>query len=60
VGQRARDFLRIVRTIIGAPDYDRYVNHVRECHPGHAPMTRDEFARERLEARYSRPGTRCC
>jgi uncharacterized short protein YbdD (DUF466 family) len=59
-----RDALRraggIVRRIIGAPDYDRYVAHVEECHPGTAPMTRAEFERARLEQRYSEPGQRCC
>ena len=46
--------------IIGAPDYDGYLRHHRRCHPGHAPLTRDEFVKQRLEDRYSRPGARCC
>jgi uncharacterized short protein YbdD (DUF466 family) len=50
----------IVRRIIGAPDYDRYVAHLRDHHPGAPPMTYDEFARQRMVERYSRPGTRCC
>ena len=57
---RLRAIAKTVRTIIGAPDYDRYVEHVRTCHPDRTPLTRDEFARDRLEARYSRPGNRCC
>jgi len=60
VRDRTRAIARTVRTIIGAPDYERYVEHVRLCHPDRAPLTRDEFARERMEDRYSRPGTRCC
>ena len=59
-----RNFLRrvaaVVRSVIGAPDYDRYLAHVRTCHPGTAPMTRAEFERSRLHDRYSRPGQRCC
>jgi uncharacterized short protein YbdD (DUF466 family) len=51
---------RAVHQVIGAPDYERYLEHVRACHPDRAPMTREEFARERLEARYNRPGSRCC
>ena len=50
----------IVRRLVGVPDYDRYVAHVRECHPGQPPMSRDEFERSRLEDKYSRPGQRCC
>lgn len=50
----------VVRRIIGVPDYDTYVTHVRECHAGTAPMTRAEFEQSRLEDKYSRPGQRCC
>jgi uncharacterized short protein YbdD (DUF466 family) len=57
---RLRSAAKVLRTIIGAPDYDRYVAHVRQCHPEHVPLTREEFARERLQARYNQPGNRCC
>ena len=50
----------ILRRIIGVPDYDRYVAHVRECHAGTVPMSREEFENARLEDKYSRPGQRCC
>ena len=55
-----RNAAAVVRRIVGVPDYDRYVAHVRECHPGTSPMSRSEFVRQRLEDRYSRPGQRCC
>jgi len=51
---------RVFRQIIGAPDYERYLEHQHTCHPDQVPLSRDEFARERLADRYSRPGTRCC
>jgi uncharacterized short protein YbdD (DUF466 family) len=60
VRERAGAIAKVVRTIIGAPDYDRYVKHVAVCHPGQSPMSREEFAHERLKARYSQPGNRCC
>jgi len=50
----------VVRRIIGVPDYDAYVAHVRDRHPGEVPLTRAEFERECQENRYNRPGTRCC
>jgi uncharacterized short protein YbdD (DUF466 family) len=50
----------IVRRIIGVPDYDHYVAHVRAHHAGVEPVTREEFTRQRLADRYSRPGSRCC
>jgi uncharacterized short protein YbdD (DUF466 family) len=51
---------RAMRLMLGAPDYERYVSHVRDAHPGCVPMTCAEFERDRLNARYARPGTRCC
>lgn len=56
----ARRVLRVVRTIIGAPDYERYVEHMRVHHPECVLASRDEFMQQRLESRYSRPGSRCC
>lgn len=58
--QQLGDIVRVIRQIIGVPDYERYVAHVRGVHPGCAPISREEFMRERLEARYNRPGSRCC
>jgi uncharacterized short protein YbdD (DUF466 family) len=55
-----RTIAAVVSRVIGAPDYDRYVAHVRVCHPGAEPMTLDEFARERMHSRYDKPGGRCC
>jgi uncharacterized short protein YbdD (DUF466 family) len=60
LADQARRVGKVVRTIIGAPDYERYVEHVKKCHPGQKPMSRDEFAKSRLEARYNQPGNRCC
>lgn len=51
---------RAMRAVLGVPDYERYVAHMRDSHPGCAILTRDQFARERMDARYSRPGARCC
>jgi uncharacterized short protein YbdD (DUF466 family) len=50
----------IVGQVIGAPDYERYLTHVRVNHPGSRPLERDDFYRASLEARYSKPGSRCC
>lgn len=50
----------VVRRIIGVPDYERYVAHARRCHPDQPLMSRDEFMRQRMVERYSKPGARCC
>jgi uncharacterized short protein YbdD (DUF466 family) len=55
-----RRWIGVLRTIIGVPDYERYLRHMRARHPDCAVLSPAEFARERLEARYSRPGSRCC
>ena len=57
---RVRDWIRAVRTIIGVPNYDRYVRHMAAHHPGRETLSKEEFAKMRLEARYSKPGSRCC
>ena len=50
----------IVRRVIGVPDYDIYVAHLRSRHPDVVPPTREEFTRQRQADRYSKPGARCC
>lgn len=55
--RRAAD---VLRTILGVPSYDRYAAHMRLHHPDAELLTRDAFVRDRLNARYSRPGARCC
>jgi uncharacterized short protein YbdD (DUF466 family) len=54
------EVLAVVRRVIGAPDYAAYLRHMHERHPGMAPLTEAEFVEERMTARYSRPGSRCC
>ena len=51
------------RLMIGVPDYDNYVEHMRVTHPDLTPMTYEEFFRERQDARYGgdgKGGMRCC
>lgn len=63
-GRHVRAWLRgaaaVLRTVVGAPDYERYARHVHERHPGCEPLSLDEFVRQRMDSRYSRPGSRCC
>jgi uncharacterized short protein YbdD (DUF466 family) len=51
------------RLMVGVPNYDTYVQHMRLTHPDKPIMNYEEFFRERQEARYGgadgRPG-RCC
>ena len=57
---RLTGIARIVRAVLGAPDYERYLEHVKNAHPDREPMSCDQFMKDRMNDRYSRPGTRCC
>lgn len=39
--------------MVGVPDYDRYVAHRREHHPGEPVMSYEDFFRERQGNRYA-------
>jgi uncharacterized short protein YbdD (DUF466 family) len=60
LARRLRTTARVARTVMGVPDYERYLAHVQAKHPQATPLTRNEFARDCLNERYSRPGARCC
>lgn len=51
---------RVLRAILGVPDYERYLVHMRASRTGHPALTREEFVRDRADNRYNRPGSRCC
>ncbi|MCU0951560.1 MAG: YbdD/YjiX family protein [Burkholderiaceae bacterium] len=48
------------RLMIGVPDYDGYVEHMRRTHPEQVPMSYEAFFRERQAARYAGGGRGCC
>ena len=60
VRERLRRIGRVIRRVIGAPDYERYLEHCRLRHPDVEPLALADFIRERLAARYEKAGSRCC
>ena len=50
----------VLRAIIGAPDYERYLAHMRARHPGSGVLPPAEFFALRHKERLERPGGRCC
>ena len=49
------------KLMIGMPDYDNYVEHMRINHPDQTPMTYEALFRDRQEARYGgKGGAKCC
>ena len=60
VRRLASDVRAVLLRVLGVPDYECYVAHMRAAHPHAVPLTAEQFARERMELRYSRPGAKCC
>jgi len=54
-----RALIAAARRIVGIPDYDAYVAHLKARHPERAIPKPDAFFAERQEARYRGAG-RCC
>ena len=48
------------RAVLGVPDYQRYLAHMRSAHPGDRVMSETEFNHTSLNDRYNRAGSRCC
>lgn len=49
------------KLMVGIPDYDNYVQHMKLTHPEQTPMTYEEFFKERQDARYGgKGGFKCC
>jgi len=51
-----------LRLMVGVPEYNAYVTHMTNTHPGQPVMSYEKFFRERQEARYGGNGkiSRCC
>jgi uncharacterized short protein YbdD (DUF466 family) len=49
-----------IRAMLGVPDYERYLAHMRTAHPGDRVMSETEFNHTRMSDRYNSPGSRCC
>jgi uncharacterized short protein YbdD (DUF466 family) len=56
----ARRGLRVVRQVVGAPDYERYLEHHARRHAGVTPLDRRAFYAEFVTRRFGPGPTRCC
>ena len=56
----ARALAQSLRLMVGVPDYQGYLNHMKATHPERAPMSYEAFFRERQQARYGGGSGRCC
>ena len=55
-----RRLISNARRVLGVPDYDVYVAHLRARHPDRAIPTKAAFFAERQRTRYEGGGGRCC
>jgi len=56
----ARRLAQSLRLMVGVPDYDAYLAHMKATHPDREPMSYEAFFRNRQEARYGGGAGRCC
>ena len=49
-----------IRTIVGMPDYRRYLDHCRLRHPGERVLSPSEYYAEFVTRRYGNGPSRCC
>lgn len=58
--ERAVRLIATVKRIVGMPNYDAYVAHLREHHPGCAIPNEREYYELYLQGKYNGVGNRCC
>jgi len=51
---------RAFRQVAGMPDYDRYLEHRKQCHPEEPVLGPRAFYAEQVERRYAGGTGRCC
>lgn len=62
-GKYGRLLTQTARLMVGVPDYEAYVEHRRQTHPGEPVMSKVEYFRDRQDRRYgvgSGSAMRCC
>ena len=50
----------VLRRIVGMPDYERHIEHLRHCHPERPLPSEREYYENFVRARYEDGPTRCC
>ncbi|WNB91611.1 YbdD/YjiX family protein [Bacillus sp. NEB1478] len=64
IWEKIKHVLRIIsyisKGVSNLPDYQAYVRHVQEKHPGQTPPSEKEFFEELLANKYGPNAKRCC
>jgi uncharacterized short protein YbdD (DUF466 family) len=51
---------QILHAMVGQPDYERYVDHLKSCHPDQTALSYEDFYKLAQARRYSGTRARCC
>ena len=57
---RLRGLCSACRQVLGIPDYERYLAHAAQRHPGVPVLTRGDFCAQEIDRKYGRGSARCC
>ena len=55
-----RSMRQSARQVFGIPDYERYLAHCAEHHPGEPVLSKREFFTQAIDRKYCKSGPRCC
>ena len=58
--ERVRYLCAACRQVFGMPEYERYLTHAAQRHPGAPVLTRSDFFVQAIERKYGKGGARCC
>ena len=57
---RTQAIRQTCRRLLGIPDYDGYLSHRQQRHPGQAVLSEREFHATAIDRKYGAAGPRCC
>ena len=60
LGRRWQSLCSACRQVFGMPDYERYLEHAAQLHPGAPVLSRDDYCAKVIEPRYGQGVGRCC
>ena len=64
LAQRLRSGVHALREgwlqVCGIPDYERYLAHHAERHPGEPALSQRDFFARAIDRKYCKSGPRCC
>ena len=58
--ERVRYLCAACRQVFGMPDYERYLAHAAQRHPGAPVLARGDYFAQAIERKYGKGGARCC